>query len=65
MNQDQVKGRAKELKGDLKEAAGKAMDNERMESEGQADQVEGKVQKTYGDVKRDVGQAIDKDSTKP
>jgi uncharacterized protein YjbJ (UPF0337 family) len=65
MNQDQMKGRGKEAKGNIKEAAGKAVGNERLQSEGQADQVEGKVQKTYGDVKRDVGQAIDKDSTKP
>jgi uncharacterized protein YjbJ (UPF0337 family) len=65
MNQDQVKGRGKELKGNIKEAAGKALDNDRMTSEGQADKVEGKVQKTYGDVKHDVGQAIDKGDRKP
>jgi len=65
MNQDQMKGRGKEVKGNIKEAAGKALGNERLQSEGQADQVEGKVQKTYGDVKHDVGQAIDKADRKP
>jgi len=65
MNQDQMKGRGKEVKGNIKEAAGKALGNERMTTEGQAEQVEGKVQKTYGDVKHDVGQAIDKADRKP
>ena len=65
MNQDQMKGRGKEVKGNIKEAAGKAVGNERLQSEGQADQVEGKVQKTYGDVKHDVGQAIDKADRTP
>jgi uncharacterized protein YjbJ (UPF0337 family) len=65
MNEDQLKGRGKEVKGTIKEQAGKALGNERMQGEGQADKVEGKVQKTYGDVKHDVGQTIDKGGRKP
>ena len=60
MNKDQVNGRAETLKGDLKEAAGKLVGNERLTTEGQADQVAGKVQSTVGDVKNNVGNAIKK-----
>jgi uncharacterized protein YjbJ (UPF0337 family) len=58
MNKDQVKGRAETVKGDVKEAAGKLVGNERLTSEGRADQAAGKVQSTVGDVKHNVGKAI-------
>ena len=58
MNKDQVDGRAQTAKGDLKEAAGKLVGNERLTAEGQADQAAGKVQSTLGDVKKNVGTAI-------
>ncbi len=60
MNKDQVNGRVETVKGNLKEAAGKLVGNERLTTEGQADQVAGKVQSTVGDVKSDVGSAIKK-----
>ena len=58
MNKDQVNGRAETLKGDVKEAAGKLVGNERLKAEGQAEQAAGKVQSKVGDVKSDVGSAI-------
>jgi uncharacterized protein YjbJ (UPF0337 family) len=58
MNKDQVNGRAETVKGNVKEAAGKLVGNERLTAEGQADQVAGKVQSTTGDVKEKVGSAI-------
>jgi uncharacterized protein YjbJ (UPF0337 family) len=51
MHKDQVEGTGKDLKGKVKEAAGKATDNERLQAEGQMDQVKGKVQKGVGDLK--------------
>ena len=51
MNEDRVKGAAKQKKGKLKEAAGKAMNDEKLKREGQADKVAGKVQNTVGGVK--------------
>jgi uncharacterized protein YjbJ (UPF0337 family) len=51
MNDDRMKGAIKQKKGDIKEAAGKALDDEKLKREGQADQVEGKVQNTVGGVK--------------
>ncbi|HEY8976791.1 MAG TPA: CsbD family protein [Burkholderiaceae bacterium] len=58
MNKDQVNGRAETLKGDVKEAAGKVVGNERLTAEGKADQAAGKVQSKVGDVKNDVGNAV-------
>jgi uncharacterized protein YjbJ (UPF0337 family) len=60
MNKDQVNGRAETVKGDIKEAAGKLVGNERLTAEGKAEQAAGKVQSTVGDVKSDVGSAIKK-----
>lgn len=57
MHKDTVKGSAKDMKGSVKEAAGKATGNERLEAEGVADQAAGKVQKGVGNLKeaaRDV-----------
>ena len=60
MNKDQVDGRAETVKGNVKEAAGKLVGNDRLTAEGQAEQAAGKVQSTVGDVKSDVGSAIKK-----
>jgi uncharacterized protein YjbJ (UPF0337 family) len=54
MNKDQVKGRVREAKGKVKEIAGKAVGNRRVEAEGDAEQLAGKVQKSYGDAKNEA-----------
>lgn len=51
MNKDQVQGTLEKAKGNVKEAVGKAVGNEKLQAEGKADQVSGAVQKKYGDVK--------------
>jgi uncharacterized protein YjbJ (UPF0337 family) len=51
MNEDRMKGSMKEAKGNIKEAAGKAMGDEKLKREGQADQVEGKIQNAVGGIK--------------
>jgi uncharacterized protein YjbJ (UPF0337 family) len=51
MHKDQMKGAAKDAKGSIKEAAGKATGNERLEAEGAAERVAGKVQKGVGNLK--------------
>ena len=53
-NEDQAKGKAKDIGGKLKEEAGDLTGNDKMKREGQADQVEGKVQKGIGDLKEDA-----------
>ncbi|TPI14062.1 CsbD family protein [Mesorhizobium sp. B4-1-3] len=58
VNGDQVAGLAKQMKGSVKQAAGKATGNRRTQVEGAADKLAGKVQKTYGDVKDKVKRAF-------
>ena len=50
-NKDQIKGKAKEIGGKIKEEVGDAIGNDDMKRDGQSDQVKGKVQKGVGDVK--------------
>ncbi len=57
MHKDQMKGAGKDMKGSVKEAAGRATNDPDLEAEGTADRVEGKVQKGVGNLKdaaRDV-----------
>lgn len=50
-NKDQVKGKAKDISGKIKEEAGDAVGNDKLKRDGQADQVKGKAQKGVGDAK--------------
>ncbi len=50
-NEDQIKGKAKDIGGKVKEEAGDAVGNDEMKRDGQSDQAEGKVQKGVGDAK--------------
>ncbi|TIM67460.1 MAG: CsbD family protein, partial [Mesorhizobium sp.] len=45
VNKSQIAGLAKQLKGSLKKAAGKATGNRRVQAEGVADKIAGKMQK--------------------
>ena len=58
VNKDQVKGVAKQAKGSVKEAVGKATGSKRTEFEGKAETVAGKVQKGFGDAKQKVTKAL-------
>jgi uncharacterized protein YjbJ (UPF0337 family) len=58
VNKDQVGGVAKEMKGAVKGAAGKAMGDKRLQAEGKADKITGKVQKTYGDAKEKIKDSL-------
>lgn len=60
MHKDEAKGAAKDMKGSIKEAAGKATGNERLEAEGVADRVSGKVQKGVGALKDAARDALKK-----
>ncbi|MGM0677129.1 CsbD family protein [Ectothiorhodospira marina] len=54
MNKDQVKGRAKEATGKVKEVTGRAVGNEKLEAKGKIEKGAGHVQAEYGDVKEDL-----------
>ena len=60
MHKDQAQGAAKDAIGSVKEAAGKATGNERLEAEGVADRVAGKIQKGVGDLKDAAREALKK-----
>ena len=51
MDKDRIAGTGKQLKGKVKEAAGKVMHDKKTETEGQADQAAGKVQNEVGGLK--------------
>jgi uncharacterized protein YjbJ (UPF0337 family) len=51
MDKDRIAGSAKQVKGAVKQAAGKVVGDAKLESEGQADKVEGKIQNAIGSLK--------------
>ena len=51
MDKDRIAGSAKEIKGAVKEMAGKAVGDAKLESDGKADKIEGKVQNAIGGLK--------------
>jgi uncharacterized protein YjbJ (UPF0337 family) len=57
---DRVKGKADQGMGSVKEMAGKATGNERLEGEGAAQKTKGKVQDTAGRAKDKVEDIADK-----
>lgn len=59
MNRDELEGKAKDLKGRMKEAAGDVANNDRLKNEGAADQAEGQVQDTMGRGRRKAGEFIE------
>jgi uncharacterized protein YjbJ (UPF0337 family) len=55
MNEDQIKGKAKDIGGKIQEEAGKAVGSSQQQAKGLNKQVEGKVQEKVGDLKDVVG----------
>jgi uncharacterized protein YjbJ (UPF0337 family) len=51
MDKDRIKGSAEQTKGKVKEVAGKALHDSKLESEGKGDQVKGKIQNAVGGIK--------------
>ncbi len=51
MDKDRIAGSAKEIKGSVKEAVGKAAGDAKLQSDGKADKVEGKIQNAIGGLK--------------
>lgn len=47
---DKIKGSVHEVKGNLKEKAGRLTDNPKLEGEGQGEKFAGKVQKKVGQI---------------
>jgi uncharacterized protein YjbJ (UPF0337 family) len=58
VNKDQVAGVAKQVKGSVKEAAGKAVGDRKTQAKGAVEKAAGKVQKTYGDAKEKIKDSL-------
>ena len=57
MDKDRIKGSAKQAGGAIKEAAGKATGDSKLQAQGAADKTAGKVQNAVGGVKDAVRDA--------
>lgn len=60
MDKDRVEGVGKQIKGAVKDVAGKVTGDTKLQAEGKADKAEGKVQNTVGGAKDGVRDAVDK-----
>ena len=60
MNKDRIEGSLEQAKGKVKEVAGKATGDSKLQSEGKAQQVAGKVQNAVGGIKDTVKEALDR-----
>ena len=60
MDKDRIKGSAQNVKGKVKEAAGKALGDEKMKQEGRGDQVAGKVRNAVGGIRDTIRDATRK-----
>jgi uncharacterized protein YjbJ (UPF0337 family) len=58
MNRDETDGKGNQIKGNLKQAAGKILDDEQLHDEGVADEAAGDVQEGFGRGRRKVGEAL-------
>jgi len=56
---DKIKGKARNVRGRVKEAAGSLSGNRRLQAEGTADRVRGAVREGFGEAKRAVGDTLD------
>jgi uncharacterized protein YjbJ (UPF0337 family) len=59
MNDDELRGKADQVKGRVKDAVGRATGDERLRDEGAADEASGRVQETIGKARRKIGETIE------
>jgi uncharacterized protein YjbJ (UPF0337 family) len=59
MNKDELDGKARAIKGKVKQGVGDVTGNKRLHDEGVADEAAGDVQDTFGRGRRKIGEAIE------
>lgn len=59
MNKDHLEGKSKEVKGSIKDTAGKVTGDDKMRAEGKMDKAEGKVHGAFADAKDSAKGAYD------
>jgi uncharacterized protein YjbJ (UPF0337 family) len=65
MNQDQMKGKWNQLKGEIKKKWAHVTDNDLLEAEGNVDKLVGKIQERTGDKREDIQRHIDQWMARP
>ena len=63
MNKDELEGKAENLKGRVKDAAGALTGNKKTQAEGLADRARGAVKEKVGKAERSVSEERDRDET--
>ncbi|MES2742199.1 MAG: CsbD family protein [Pseudomonadota bacterium] len=64
MNENQVKGAAKDIGGKIQEEAGKLVGSSEQQAKGLKNQVEGKVQREVGNLQEDIKDVANKQQGK-
>lgn len=59
-NKDEVKGAAKQVKGKAEQTLGRLKDDGQLEGKGQDDEIDGRIQQKAGEARRAVGDSIEK-----
>jgi uncharacterized protein YjbJ (UPF0337 family) len=57
-NKDEVRGKADQLKGNIKKGVGDLGNDEQLRDEGEADEAAGKAEEAFGKGRRKVGDAV-------
>jgi len=58
-NDDEVKGKGKQIKGTIKSKVGKVTGDSDLENEGEAQKTGGQIQEKFGNVRKKAGKAIE------
>jgi uncharacterized protein YjbJ (UPF0337 family) len=58
-NRDELEGKFDRAKGEVKETAGRVLNDRDLEAEGEADEAGGNLQEGFGRTRRKVGEAIE------
>ncbi|PYT10272.1 MAG: CsbD family protein [Acidobacteria bacterium] len=58
-NDDEVKGKGKQIKGAVKSKVGKVTGDHDLENEGEAEKTGGQIQEGFGNVRKKAGKAIE------
>ncbi len=59
MNKNRIEGSLDQAKGKIKETAGKATGDAKLQGEGKADQAKGKIKNTVGGMEDSMKEALD------
>jgi uncharacterized protein YjbJ (UPF0337 family) len=59
VDKDRIAGAGKQIKGKIKDTAGKATGDTKLQSEGKADKAKGKVQSTVGGLKDKARESVE------